>query len=275
MHPWIESRYFDTFVPTATRRSDLIVTLIICLSGMYGAVITNKDNGKCAAPARLPIDLIRMVASYMPEVLDNYTIRHAVYLYATNPTRCLKLYGAMEHWDTSKVTNMSKLFASHLPTNINLYLLYRYDGSTLAFYKYLMEETVPEGGTEPEPVAWPFVLEMHTTMTNPTAAPLDRDETMGLYRFMLFTHTMNVDISRWDVSNVTDMSSMFARNTHFKMPIGRWNISSVKNMQGMFYDKLRLLPFEWYMGKDMTHLRMVLRAYDHPDKKRRRTSVDK
>jgi surface protein len=48
-----------------------------------------------------------------------------------------------------------------------------------------------------------------------------------------FAH-FNQDISNWDVSNVTDMSWMFAQNTHFNQNIGNWNVSSVTNMSGMF-----------------------------------------
>ena len=41
------------------------------------------------------------------------------------------------------------------------------------------------------------------------------------------------DISKWDVSNVTDMSYMFFQST-FNGNISAWNVSSVANMNGMF-----------------------------------------
>lgn len=44
----------------------------------------------------------------------------------------------------------------------------------------------------------------------------------------------NLNISSWDVSNVTDMSNMF-RFTTFNQPIGVWDVSAVSNMYGMFY----------------------------------------
>jgi surface protein len=43
------------------------------------------------------------------------------------------------------------------------------------------------------------------------------------------------DISTWDVSNVTNMVNMFQYNNDFNQPIGNWNVSSVTNMKGMFY----------------------------------------
>jgi len=44
----------------------------------------------------------------------------------------------------------------------------------------------------------------------------------------------NQDISNWDVSNVTDMSEMFAGAKSFNQPIGNWDVSNVTNMAAMF-----------------------------------------
>ena len=45
--------------------------------------------------------------------------------------------------------------------------------------------------------------------------------------------TFNGDISKWNVSNVTDMSWMF-RNTDFNGDISKWNVSNVEEMRCMF-----------------------------------------
>ncbi len=47
--------------------------------------------------------------------------------------------------------------------------------------------------------------------------------------------SFNQDISNWDTSNVTDMSMMFFQNKNFNQDIGNWNTSSVTNMGLMFY----------------------------------------
>ena len=49
------------------------------------------------------------------------------------------------------------------------------------------------------------------------------------------------DISHWDVSNVTDMSSLFEnagtkRTTSFNQPLNNWNVSNVKDMFCMFQE---------------------------------------
>jgi surface protein len=43
----------------------------------------------------------------------------------------------------------------------------------------------------------------------------------------------NDDISKWNVSNVTDMNMMFF-GTLFNGDISGWNVSSVTNISGMF-----------------------------------------
>ena len=46
----------------------------------------------------------------------------------------------------------------------------------------------------------------------------------------------NQDISSWNVSNITDMSYMFYKCTNFNHPISAWDVSNVTNMNGMFYE---------------------------------------
>ena len=43
------------------------------------------------------------------------------------------------------------------------------------------------------------------------------------------------DISTWDVSNVTDMSGLFADATDFDEPLNDWDVSNVTDMSYMFY----------------------------------------
>ena len=47
-------------------------------------------------------------------------------------------------------------------------------------------------------------------------------------------NNFNKDISSWDVSNATDMNSMFLRAPAFNQDIGNWDVSNVTNMRFMF-----------------------------------------
>ncbi|MDC0189548.1 BspA family leucine-rich repeat surface protein, partial [Flavobacteriales bacterium] len=45
----------------------------------------------------------------------------------------------------------------------------------------------------------------------------------------------NQDIGNWDVSNVTQMEGVFALSESFNQDIGNWDVSNVTNMESMFY----------------------------------------
>lgn len=47
-------------------------------------------------------------------------------------------------------------------------------------------------------------------------------------------NNFNQNISSWNVSSVTNMSSMFASAIYFNQPLNNWNVSSVTNMSNMF-----------------------------------------
>ena len=51
---------------------------------------------------------------------------------------------------------------------------------------------------------------------------------------IVFFDNFNDDISRWDVSSVTNMESMFWTVYEFNQPIGDWDVSNVENMNFMF-----------------------------------------
>ena len=46
----------------------------------------------------------------------------------------------------------------------------------------------------------------------------------------------NQDISNWDVSNVTNMGDMFFDCKNFNQDISSWDVSNVTDMYGMFYE---------------------------------------
>ena len=47
--------------------------------------------------------------------------------------------------------------------------------------------------------------------------------------------SFNQDVSKWNVSNVTDMSHMFYKASSFNQDVSEWDVSSVTNMSTLFY----------------------------------------
>ena len=50
---------------------------------------------------------------------------------------------------------------------------------------------------------------------------------------LFYGSVFNQDISKWDVSNVTNMISMF-HGSVFNSDISKWDVSNVRNMKAMF-----------------------------------------
>ena len=63
----------------------------------------------------------------------------------------------------------------------------------------------------------------------------DVSNVTDMYKLFERATSFNEDITGWDVSNVTDMSYMFHEAILFNKPIGIWKTKNVKDMQGMFW----------------------------------------
>lgn len=69
------------------------------------------------------------------------------------------------------------------------------------------------------------------------------------FLFKIYARHFNGDISKWDVSNVTNMQAMFS-DTDFNGDISKWDVSNVENMHCMFTDsKFNGNISEWDVGK--------------------------
>jgi surface protein len=53
---------------------------------------------------------------------------------------------------------------------------------------------------------------------------------------LFYQSTKNLNITSWDVSNVTNMRTMFAYAQNFNQDISKWDVSKVTNMFGIFYN---------------------------------------
>ncbi len=64
---------------------------------------------------------------------------------------------------------------------------------------------------------------------------LDTSKITDMKKLFIYSN-FSGDISRWNVSNVTNMEWMFLKAENFNSDIGNWDVSNVKNMDIMFFD---------------------------------------
>jgi surface protein len=72
-------------------------------------------------------------------------------------------------------------------------------------------------------------------------------------------------VSKWNVSNVTNMEYMFA-HSDFNEPLEKWNVSNVTNMYCMFYGSFFRQPLEKWNVSNVTNMSYMFckSSFNHP-----------
>ncbi len=68
----------------------------------------------------IPVELRTIIKLYYNQTLDNQTIREAVNLWTTSRLEASIIYGPIEYWDTSQVTDMNGLFSDENDFNSDI-----------------------------------------------------------------------------------------------------------------------------------------------------------
>ena len=150
----------------------------------------------------LPEDVMKYSMGFIRHALDNKSIRKAVKDYIEGGPKkkaVIEKYGKIENWDTSRVTDMSDLFAYDEFAGIN-------SDNNNDISKF-----------------------------NEDISKWDVSNVTTFAGMFQGAENFNQPIGDWNVSKVTDMESMFEGAESFNQPIGRWGVSSVTNMEEMFY----------------------------------------
>ena len=101
----------------------------------------------------------------------------------------------------------------------------------------------------------------------PSINSWDLTKITDMSSMFFFADTFNQDISEWDVSNVTDMSGMFASTKAFNQNIGSWDVSNVIDMTGMFAHAYSFNQFLKWNTSNVTKMAEMFShayAFDQP-----------
>ena len=124
--------------------------------------------------------------------------------------RASRFNQSINHWDTSKITNMNSMFSGASSFNQPLN---DWDTSNVT-----------------------IMCEMFR-MAKAFNQPLDKWNTSNVtYMNAMFwnAESFNQPLDNWNTSNVTDMSNMFTGAQSFNQPLNDWDTSNVTDMCGMF-----------------------------------------
>ena len=138
----------------------------------------------------------------------------AVQQWCTNVNYALSVYGDINTWDVSGITDMSGLFESQTEFNSEI-------GNWDVSNVLTMENMFRSART-----------------FNQDIGQWDVGQVKNMEKMFLNAALFNKDIGNWSTDNVTNMADMFNGTRVFNQDIGQWNVSSVTTMANMFYNAI-------------------------------------
>ena len=136
----------------------------------------------------------------------------AVWLWCDHRAQAIGIYGPINKWNTSEVTNMSELFLYQRGFNDDIS---EWDVSNVTNMRNMFERA---------------------SSFNQDISKWNVSKVFNMSCMFQEASSFNQDISKWDVSKVRDMTCMFEGASSFNQDISKWNVSKVFNMSCMFQE---------------------------------------
>ena len=185
--------------------------------------------------------------------MSNASLRAAAAKWLDDPGGASALYGAINTWDTSSVTDMGELFLDAKDFNENIGA---WDVSRVVQMDGLFEGAMA---------------------FNQNLASWEVSKVVAMNRMFARASSFNQNLEAWDVSKVKDLTAMFSGATAFDQVLAKWDTSKVQDMRYMFHGATRFnQPLEsWDMSRctDMSYMFWGAAAFNRPIEKLRVSSV--
>jgi surface protein len=158
----------------------------------------------------------------------------AVNRYLSDKDSAVSLYGTMNCWDVSRVTDMSYLFNWKYSMNedIGCWDVSNVTSMEYMFYRAGMFNQNIGNWNVSKVKNMNYMFSSISFYTNIGAWNVSKEENVN---YMYYSSSFNQNIGAWDVSSVISMRGMFYYASSFNQNISRWNISQVQDLSSMFY----------------------------------------
>ena len=145
--------------------------------------------------SRFPVSSSFQTTTELRDAITNYNLTPLVYK---------PIYGDINNWDVTAITNMSQLFTG--------------GGRMHWFNEYINDWDVGNVTNMHYMFYWTYQFDQ----------PLDKwdvSKVTDMSYMFYYNHTFNQNINSWNVSNVTTMASMFLYNYAFSYDLSSWAVS--------------------------------------------------
>ena len=166
---------------------------------------------------------------------DNENLKNGVSLWTVDKILAKEIYGDINEWDVSQVTDMSELFLNQESFNDNISdwnvsnvtnMEYMFFGAS-SFNQPLNDWDV--GKVENMESMFNNATNFNQPLNNWKVGNVTSMESM-----FLGSSSFNQPLNNWNVGNVTSMESVFFNCKSFNQPLNDWDVSKVENMSLMF-----------------------------------------
>ena len=177
---------------------------------------------------------------------SNEQLRDAVKHWLSAKISAWFTYGHISEWDTSKITDMSHLFAYDATLSpgaisfnddISNWNTENVTNMSFMFYGSVEGGSIFNqdiGNWDTSSVTNMSGMFQHAVEFNKYIGNWNTSKVTNMNGMFAYATIFNQDIGNWDTSKVTNMNGMFAYATIFNQDIGNWNTSNVTDMGGMF-----------------------------------------